>query len=66
MLTGREEANSILMMEIDDFLDELKESFDDDLVEERFERRLESVQLDSRDKIIDRIEVLLKELDDLE
>lgn len=65
MLKGREEANAYLMMEIDDFLDELKESYDDDLVEKRFERRIESVQLETEDEIQDRIETLLQELRDL-
>lgn len=64
MLRGREEAETTLMMEIDEFLDELKESYDDELVDKRFERRLEKVHLKDDEEIIDRIKTLLGELND--
>lgn len=63
MLKGREEAEAYLSMEIDDFLDELKESYDDDLVDKKFERELEKVQLEDDEEILDRVRTLLGELD---
>jgi hypothetical protein len=64
MLRGREEAEAILSMRIDEFLDELKESYDDDLVEKMFERKLERVQIEDDKEIIERIETLLGELNE--
>jgi hypothetical protein len=63
MLTGREEAEATLSRKIDEFLDELKQSYDDDLVDKKFERELEKVQLEDDKEILKRVRTLLGELD---
>ena len=63
MLSAKEEAEAALMREIDNFIDELQETYDDDLVESALSRKAEQELRNNDGERLRRARELLNEAD---